>query len=92
MKHFNHKRKQIVIVLSAMKYSKKRAEALTDALVKAGVPAEIITTEWKGDTVQPFADNDANRATITVASGIGEKKEKVVTKKYRLEEKKVRVN
>lgn len=75
-----------------MKYSKKRAEALTDALVKAGVPAEIITTEWKGDTVQPFADNDANRATITVASGIGEKKEKVVTKKYRLEEKKVRVN
>lgn len=75
-----------------MKYSKKRAEALTDALVKAGVPAEIITTEWKGDTVQPFADNDANRATITVASGIGEKKEKVVTKNYRLEEKKVRVN
>ena len=75
-----------------MKYSKKRAEALTDALVKAGVPAEIITTEWKGDTVQPFADNDANRATITVASGIGEKKEKVVTKKYRLEKKKVRVN
>lgn len=75
-----------------MKYSKKRAEALTDALVKTGVPAEIITTEWKGDTVQPFADNDANRATITVASGIGEKKEKVVTKKYRLEEKKVRVN
>lgn len=75
-----------------MKYSKKRAEALTDALVKAGVPAEIITTEWKGDTVQPFADNDANRAIITVASGIGEKKEKVVTKKYRLEEKKVRVN
>lgn len=75
-----------------MKYSKKRAEALTDSLVKAGVPAEIITTEWKGDTVQPFADNDANRATITVASGIGEKKEKVVTKKYRLEEKKVRVN
>lgn len=75
-----------------MKYSKKRAEALTDALVKAGVPAEIITTEWKGDTVQPFADNDANRATITVASGIGEKKEKVVTKKYRLVEKKVRVN
>lgn len=75
-----------------MKYSKKRAEALTDALVKAGVPAEIITTEWKGDTVQPFADNDANRTTITVASGIGEKKEKVVTKKYRLEEKKVRVN
>jgi len=75
-----------------MKYSKKRAEALTDALVKAGVPADIITTEWKGDTVQPFADNDANRATITVASGIGEKKEKVVTKKYRLEEKKVRVN
>lgn len=75
-----------------MKYSKKRAEALADALVKAGVPAEIITTEWKGDTVQPFADNDANRATITVASGIGEKKEKVVTKKYRLEEKKVRVN
>lgn len=75
-----------------MKYSKNRAEALTKALVDAGVPAEIITTEWKGDSVQPFANNDDNRATITVASGIGEKKEEVVTKKYRLEEKKVRVN
>ena len=75
-----------------MEYSKNRAEALTKALVDAGVPAEIITTEWKGDSVQPFANNDDNRATITVASGIGEKKEEVVTKKYRLEEKKVRVN
>lgn len=75
-----------------MKYSKNRAEALTKALVDAGIPAEIITTEWKGDSVQPFANNDDNRATITVASGIGEKKEEVVTKKYRLEEKKVRVN
>ena len=41
-----------------MEYSKNRAEALTKALVDAGVPAEIITTEWKGDSVQPFANND----------------------------------
>ena len=75
-----------------MGYSKQRAEGVTEALINAGVPAEIITTEWKGDTIQPFGENDANRVAITVASGKGEKKEKVVTRKYRLEEKRVRIN
>lgn len=75
-----------------MTYSQQRAEAVTAHLVEAGVPAEIITTEWKGDTVQPFAENDENRVAITVAEGMGEKKEKVTVKKFRLEEKQVRVN
>lgn len=75
-----------------MGYSQQRAEAVTKALTEAGVPAEIITTEWKGDTVQPFEENDKNRVAITVASGMGEKKEKVTTKKFRLEEKRVRIN
>ena len=75
-----------------MGYSKQRAEGVTEALINAGVPAEIITTDWKGDTVQPFEENDENRVAITVASGKGEKKEKVVKRKYRLEEKRVRVN
>ena len=29
-----------------------------------GIDAERIFTEFKGDTVQPFADNDSNRVTI----------------------------
>ena len=31
-----------------------------------GIEAERIFTEFKGDTVQPFADNDSNRVTICV--------------------------
>lgn len=75
-----------------MGYSEKRATTATKVLTDAGVPSEIITTEWKGDTVQPFEENDLNRVAIIVATGMGEKKEKVTTKKFRLEEKKVRVN
>lgn len=74
-----------------MRYSKKRAEAVTKALVDAGVPAEIITTEWKGDTVQPFPANDDNRVAITIATGVGEKQEKVVTKKFKTKEVKYEV-
>jgi OOP family OmpA-OmpF porin len=55
------------------------------------VPASIITTSWKGDTVQPFAENDKNRVAITVANGTGEKQEKVITKKFRLEEVRYKV-
>lgn len=69
-----------------MGYSKQRAEAVANALREAGVPADIMTVDWKGDTVQPFAENDANRVAITVASGMGEKKVPVVTKKFRTEE------
>jgi len=68
------------------KYSQQRADRATKALVKAGVPANIITTKALGDTVQPFADNDKNRVVITVATGDGTTKEKVVTKKFRTKE------
>ncbi len=69
-----------------MKYSEERAVAVADALKAAGVSADIITVDWKGDTVQPFAENDENRVAITVATGIGEKKEPVKVKKFRTKE------
>lgn len=46
--------------------SKSRAEAVKAALVKRGVAESRISTEWKGDTVQPFANNDDNRVVIVV--------------------------
>lgn len=74
-----------------MKYSQQRAEGVKKELVDKGVPANIITMEWFGDTVQPYATNDENRVAITTAVGMGEKKEKVVTKKFRTKTKQVRV-
>ena len=74
-----------------MKYSEQRAVAVADALKKAGVSADLITVDWKGDTVQPFAENDANRVAITVASGKAEKKEPVQVKKFRTKETRYRV-
>ena len=74
-----------------MKYSEERAVAVADALKDAGVSADMITVEWKGDTVQPFAENDENRVAITVVSGKAEKKEPVTVKKFRTEEKRVRI-
>ena len=44
--------------------SQKRAEAVAARLVKLGVSENRITTSYKGDTVQPFAENDKNRAVI----------------------------
>ena len=38
-----------------MQYSKERAEKVVAALVKAGVSRSVITSEYKGDNVQPFA-------------------------------------
>ena len=46
--------------------SEKRAAAVKDALVKRGIDASRITTDWKGDTEQPFANNDDNRAVIII--------------------------
>lgn len=74
-----------------MGYSKKRAENVTSALTEAGVDASIITTDYKGDTVQLFEENDKNRVSVVKATGEGTKQEEVVTKKYRLEEKRYRV-
>ena len=74
-----------------MQYSKERAEKVVAALVKAGVSRSGITSEYKGDTVQPFAENDKNRVAIVKVTGEGVKKEQVKTKKYRLEETRYRV-
>ena len=49
-----------------MALSEKRAAAVKDALVKRGIDAARITTEWKGDTIQPFAVNDDNRVVIVI--------------------------
>lgn len=75
-----------------MKYSQQRAEGVKKELVAKGVPADIIKMEWFGDTVQPYPTNDENRVAITTAVGIGEKKEKVVTRKFKTRERTVRVN
>lgn len=74
-----------------MKYSKQRTDKTVKALTEKGVDASIITSEAKGDTVQPFSENDRNRVVITVTTGQGVKKEKVVTKKFRTEEVRYRV-
>ena len=44
--------------------SQKRAAAVTARLVKLGVAESRISSEYKGDTVQPFSVNDQNRAVI----------------------------
>lgn len=69
-----------------MRYSKERAEKVVAAFVAAGVGRTLIVPEWKGDTVQPFADNEKNRAAIVAVTGEGVKKEPVTTKKFRTEE------
>ncbi|MBO4905536.1 MAG: OmpA family protein [Bacteroidaceae bacterium] len=50
-----------------LKYSQQRAENVAKALVEAGISADRITVDYKGDTVQPFSENDKNRVTIAVA-------------------------
>ncbi len=69
-----------------MTLSQKRAEAVAEALKAAGVPAECMTVAWKGDTVQPFEENDENRAVIIKVSGETEEKYPVTVKKFRTEE------
>lgn len=52
-----------------LKYSQDRANAVTKALIDGGIAADRIITEAKGDTVQPFSENDSNRVTIAIAKG-----------------------
>lgn len=47
--------------------SERRVAAVKDALVKRGISAGRITTDAKGDTVQPFAENDKNRAVVAIS-------------------------
>lgn len=48
------------------RFAKERAENVTKALVKKGVNKSRITTDSKGDRVQPFTENDKNRVTIII--------------------------
>ena len=48
------------------KISRQRVEAVKAELIRQGVNASRITTDAKGDTVQPFAENDQNRVVIAI--------------------------
>ncbi|MBO5659914.1 MAG: OmpA family protein [Bacteroidaceae bacterium] len=69
-----------------MEYSKQRSEKAVKALVDAGVDASIITAEYFGDTVQPFAENDKNRVSIITATGLKDVKDQYKVKKFRTQE------
>ena len=47
-----------------MKFSQQRADNVAKALQEKGIPSSDITVKAYGDTVQPFAENDKNRAVI----------------------------
>ena len=50
--------------------SRERAQGVTNKLVNEhGINAANITTDWKGDTVQPFPVNDENRCVIIKGEG-----------------------
>jgi outer membrane protein OmpA-like peptidoglycan-associated protein len=52
------------------KYAKQRAESVTAKLIKDhGLDAKRIKTDSKGDTVQPFDENDKNRCVIVTGEG-----------------------
>ena len=69
-----------------MGYSRQRSEKAVKALVDAGVDPSIITAEYFGDTVQPFAENDKNRVSIIKATGLKDVKDKNTVKKFRTKE------
>ena len=53
------------------RYAAKRADQFKNDLVsRYGIDPAIIKTDSKGDTVQPFAENDKNRCVIIDAEGI----------------------
>ena len=74
-----------------MEYSKQRCEKAVKALTQAGVSASSITSSYYGDTVQPFAENDKNRVTIIVATGLKDINQKDMVKKFRTKEVRYRV-
>lgn len=48
--------------------SEKRVKSVARLLTERhGIDASRIVTDYKGDTVQPFKDNDSNRVTIGIA-------------------------
>lgn len=48
-------------------YARQRAENVAKALVEAGIASSRISVDSKGDTVQPFTENDKNRVSIAIA-------------------------
>ena len=73
------------------KLAAQRAEKAVKALVDAGVPKSSITSSSYGDTVQPFSENDKNRVSIIVATGLKDVKDKQSVKKFRTKEVRYRV-
>lgn len=47
-----------------MRVSEARVKAVKAALEKLGVPAERIISDFKGDSVQPYSENNKNRVVI----------------------------
>ena len=74
-----------------MEYSRQRCEKAVKALTEAGVPAASITSAYFGDTVQPFAENDKNRVSIIVATGLKDVNQKDIVKKFKTKEVRYRV-
>ena len=74
-----------------LELSKWRMEKAVKALTDAGVPAAAITSNYYGDTIQPFADNDKNRVTIIVANGLKDGKDKKTVRKFKTKEVRYRV-
>ena len=75
-----------------LELSKQRAEKVKKALIAGGVSSDAVSVDYKGDTVQPFAENERNRVSIITLDGQGTQKERVVTKKFRTKEVRERVN
>ena len=74
-----------------LQLSKERMEKAVKALTDAGVPKASITSNYYGDTIQPFADNDRNRVTIIIADGSKDGKTGRMVKKFRTKEVRYRV-
>lgn len=54
------------------KYAADRANKFKDELLKLGVDEASVTVDSKGDTVQPFAENDKNRCVIVDGTAVRE--------------------
>jgi outer membrane protein OmpA-like peptidoglycan-associated protein len=52
------------------KYAKQRADGVAQKFAKEyGIDSKRMTVDSKGDTVQPFAENDKNRCVIVKGEG-----------------------
>ena len=74
-----------------LELSRQRMEKAVKALTDAGVPASSITSNYYGDSIQPFAENDKNRVTIILATGLKDVKDRKMVKKFRTKEVRYRV-